>query len=1314
MSKLQAIIASVWCVAASVLAAPEPPLLYVPFDGRLSAAVSAGPAAPVNASDGMLYVEGVRGQAVRINADCRFSSKGNFRQAAGTVAFWLRPQWAGGDARGKYLFCLYGGPDAKPEWMHNRWSLVAGSGRLRLFVLGAKPRQRAEASASIQDWQPGQWHHVAATWSGFNSGRGDGQVRLYLDGRLAGESTKVRMDIGQVAERLDVGRDSDGSPNYADADYDDFYIYGRALTQEQIQAAVQRAQSRTAAAAEPVPPGKWSSRWWDSAWRCRCRVEVDVGEGGVAARLPLDVQDEAASLGLQAAVDVGSLRLVPCDARTAACAAEAEPVPVLLEGRDLLWRAAPPKAGQTRAQYQLYFGLARVNTSTPLFVRKVERTWPRAAGAAKLGVPDYAADTYGDAWDFDEGDFEGIDQWGNRPSCLRNRKVGAGVLSFDVSEDPWFIWGNMWGQVGNTERPVRIDLERYPVLRVRVRQSCSAAQWELYGRVGPGRLRKHEFTVRGQGWQVVRVDLHSDARWRGVLTAFRIDPTAHVKDARVEIDWVRLTRECVARRSAVEVLGPPAPEGLRLGLAVAQTAVQVASTQTVTATATDRAGAPAPGLPVTVRLRTRGDAALGALSRQRTLRIDDHTRRGVTDERGRVAVTVRHSRSAARTADTLDAAVDFTQTQAEAVAVDCLPGPAHHYRVSPVRPQAVAEGQFPLPVTVQIVDQHDNPLPIVGRRVTLSAPAPAALAPAQVVTDARGRAKTTLRVDPAKRWVYWVEARDANGLEGRSGKVSVVLAKPRANPVGLLPSGYFAFADGRPFVPLGGFYANWVQSETEDGEWSRLRSFTDTTDEDKRQWMRFLSAQGVTAMRFMLRTHRSNGMEPMDVGGRANPALFAEALRYMDLAREFGLMFQLVVHEDYTKPMYYNAKALRLFALPQFAGVDLDRLPAHQRRFVRDQRLLVDVHEKYTDPDAMACQDMYAKELAGALRGNPQVFAYELENEMVACPAVWANHATGVLRSADPATLVCASHGGGGLATADPLWWRRQVRTDFYNYHLYPHGRGTSPEIDYGAAVDVLTRYGRMAGNCMMGESAGDQFRRHPSVEARRWTMRDIIWMGLTSGDPGVFFWNARGSEVREFRLAKDAMERLDLRTFRRGRPDIGVDVTHPLDDDHFFRGHPGQAAYAMMGRYAQHFLSQGVDFDFTVSPNRYKQVCRLDAFGPPRVVSRPVGFGPGWQLKFMARPDWSEALVYVRNFAGIEPWDCMVRGTRPWRQYLRTRKPAALALELRLPEGTYQWRIYDLDAQTVGERVARHNETLSLGVTDHDFAMVVKRRPRH
>jgi len=190
-------------------------------------------------------------------------------------------------------------------------------------------------------------------------------------------------------------------------------------------------------------------------------------------------------------------------------------------------------------------------------------------------------------------------------------------------------------------------------------------------------------------------------------------------------------------------------------------------------------------------------------------------------------------------------------------------------------------------------------------------------------------------------------------------------------------------------------------------------------------------------------------------------------------------------------------------------------------------------------------------------------------------------------------------------------------------------------------------------------------------------------------------------------------MSNLDLTTFRRAKPEIGIDVRHPFADDRFFRTDAGKRAYVMMGRYAQHYLIQGIDFDFTLEPGKYKQHVGLGAFAPPVPKRRCFRIGPGWQLKYLARDDWREALVYIRNFAGVELWECQIsrRGrSRPWRQYIRQRKSTPLRIGLDLPDGRYRLRIYDLDEHTVRTREARWNEPIDFGATQHDFAIVLKR----
>jgi hypothetical protein len=979
-------------------------------------------------------------------------------------------------------------------------------------------------------------------------------------------------------------------------------------------------------------------------------------------------------LGVSADVDRTSMRLVeigPGASRT--------DVPAEAMDDSLVWEVPATPAGAARS-YDLYF-----------------RTGPPTAPsgpARRVAIPDYATDAYGHGWDFKRGDFESIDTFGDRPWNFRSHKVEDGLLKLDVTGDAYFIWGAMWGPAGRSQRPVAIDLARYPVLEMRIRQSVPEANWKVMGRPGRGEsLVQYDFHVSGTEWQVLRIDLRRQARWHGVLTALRIDPTKYV-DAHVEFDWVRLLSLVGADRSPVEQLGD-LPSVARLTVRTSSTAPRAGEEQSATVRATGADGAPLVGRPIRIELEPGSGGALEPDGKRPALPLERGVRL-LTGPDGTARVKYRVSRHAGPAADRLLAVAEFSPAAPVRLSVSPRPGPAARYTVTPLTPDILPRGADRLAITARLADEFGNPVPGAGRTLAWSAPG-ATLVGASALTAADGSAHAELHCDPARRWVVSVKLRDAAGLAGESAAVCALPAGTRPNPsspspvgkgpgvraspspvgkgpgvraspspvgkgpgVRVLPNGYFA-AGSRAWMPLGGFYANWVGTLSPDGEWNRLVSFVDATDAQIVAWLKLLKASGVTAERFMLRAHRPNGMEPMDIGGRVNPGLFAKFLHYLDLARPFGLRFQLVLHEDYTKPIYFDGYALDTFARPWYAGQDLDKLPASRRRFIRDRRLIDDIALKYTDPDVMACQDRYAREIVGLMKGNPMIFGYELENEMVGCPASWVNHQLKLIRSVDPTVPICVSHAGGGVFTADPVWWRAKTGIDYYTPHLYPDPPSTSPTIDYGLAVDVLMRYSRLASPAFLGESSGDQFIQHPSRETRRWTMRDIIWFSLTNGAPGCFFWNARASEVGEYRLANDIASRIDWTAFRRRPSQTTAAVPHPLDDDHWFGTAEGFLAYNAMAQYAKMALDRGADLDFALNVPNGSTALDARKFDPRAPLHSDFRISPGFQLKPLVRRDGAEALLYVRNFSGVVRWDST--GDPRTTQYLRTRSPAALTL---------------------------------------------------
>jgi hypothetical protein len=1275
--------------------APRDLALYIPFDS--DAAPVLGGMRVTHISGEPDRVPGLRAEAADLTSDCRLQVGGPFPQGEGTFALWMKPGWPGGDQATHYLLSLYGDPGLPDCWLRNRFSLAAAGGRLSFTVFGAEAGQQWVLPVDAPTLTDGAWHHVAVTWEGVNNGPGAATLRMYMDGQCVAEQAGQAISMGPSASLLDLGRDSDASPDYAQALVDDVFLYSRALTASEISVAV--SQVLAGAGQAPVDAGPRARSvpgWLFPELPCRIEVTVPVREeplGAAVGLVRLSLAEQLRAMGLPASLDPARMRFVSADTGAEVGSRWSAPV--------LEWSLGPGGPGDPPRRLLLYFAAHGYDYLGPLLVAGPPAA-STDAGDRTEPAEDYALSAYGDAWDFDEGDTEEIDAFGDKPEYIRDVRVASGVLTAHVLEDPYIIWGSMWGPEDAGHRRVRIDVSRHNLLVMRVRQSVETATWRIFGRpVGSDQLLQYEFPVTGTQWQTIRIGLRRDARWAGTLSAFRIDPTEKV-EADVSIDCVWLLPSVQCQAGAVETLGNPSSEAAHVALTVPDVRPVAGSEQEVVVRVLDGTGAPVAGQPVVLWL-SAGSAGRLLPADQPALALPDGRVRGITGADGGLRARLVAGAKVAEASATVLAAAEFPTIEAVPVPIATVPGPPDHYVVLTGGVTIVPEADAPLPVPAYVADACGNRLSVAGRRLTWSVDG-GRLEQAQEATDAAGSASARLVPDMADRWVYHVRVQDDQGLSGMSGDICVLPRGPWAEPVRLGGNGYFV-AGAAPFLPLGGFYAVWIPRPAPPGqeEGRVIAPFTSASEEDVHHWFGFLRSQGVTAMRLMLRTHGPDGTEAMDVGGRVNRRLFAKVLRLLDIGRQCGLRFMLTLHDDYDKPVYCNERHLRNFALPALEGVDLDTLSPSQRRFLVDQRLL-SPPERYTAPDAIACQDQYTREIVGYLRDNPALFAWELENEMVNCPVEWVNHQVDVIRSVDAITPVCVSHGGGGVATADPLWWTTRSKVDFYTYHLYPLGT-TTPEVDYGAGVDLLARYGRMAGTCFLGESVGDEFNDYPAQRDadRRYIARDIIWLSLVNANPGCFFWNARGTELAEFRLVHEVTSKLDWTTWRRKRPPVAVLVTHPVGDDRYYATPQGQADWAMMGRYCQHFLSSGQDFDFATDPGGYQATCDLSRFAPPAQAGQPLLASEGFQLASLTREDGREGLVYVRSFAGVRPWEVSPGRT----MYLRGRAPAPLQMKLGLPLPKVTARIWDLDTGGVESRDVAGDGVLDLGTTDHDFAIL-------
>jgi len=1284
-------------------------VFYAPFDIGTAAVVAGGRAANLAARSPWTFAAGKRRRALFVVGDLWYASRGNFNAPAGTISLWVRASWPPQDRASHYLFCLYGAGGKHPTYISNRFSILARGEELTFDIYDADSAHHS-VGGRVR-FADGRWHMITATWRGINSRRAE--LALYADGELLTSKRAGPLSVGMVAPRFHIGSDCDASPDYAAAYMDDFYIYDRALEGVLVRQAFRAISESSVAPAARTVYEKASTGHHEPAWvlgthRFRLYAEApdfgDVeGPGGVHMEIPADFVLELAGMGVAAALDPGSIRVLPTAARGDAYGAAGDGLPWFLDDGLLTWRASPSRTGAGRGGVYVYFNTLAVDTSLPLCVRMSQPT-PKLLHAGVESAADFAAGVLKRPWDFEDGTFAGIRAWGNTPESIKNRKVANGALSMDVKGDPWFIWGDMWGPESES---FRLNVDRYRRLEMRLRQNTSAATWQIFGRLaGTSKIVHHDFPVSGTGWQTVRIDLATDAGWRGNLSAFRIDPTDGTKAyTHVEIDHVRILNVRRASRGPVEVAGLESDVPRRIRFEGLPRRTRAGETIPVKAVVHDAAGRPVANAAVCIELvRSRNGRLDRARNARGTLEVARSGRRGLSDRNGEVTVDYTPTSLAAEDADCIRARVEGWPVEAVAD-VSTVTGPAAKYVVTAVGGRYVASADRTR-IRAQLADRFGNPVATGGRGLRWRVGEDGRIESAQSVTAADGSAKAVLLADVSKRSVYEVAVEDDRGLSGESGPIVFFNEELRMESVRLLSNGYFAVGD-EPYVPLGGYYANLVLVPEGEDEFARMASFVDCTDAEIDRFMEHLHRQGATAIRFMLRAHRPSGMEPMDLCGRVNPELFARIQRYMEIASRYGLKFMLTLHEDYTKPAYFNRSHLEQFVLPFYSGADPDELSDAQRRFVVEGRLLTDIAEKYTDADVIACQDAYVRELVGLLRGNPNVFSYELENEMVDCPPEWVNHQVELLKSLDPRTLVCISHGG--LRWADPLWWRKNSKIDFYNYHLYPHHGNTTPEIDYATAVDMLVRYSRMAGPSFLGESLGDQFVRLEPSGARRLIARDIIWLSLAGGDPGVFFWNHRMPEISEFRLARDAASNIDWTKFDRKKPEVGVDVAHPLDDDKFFRTDPGKKVYEDMGRICRHYASLGVDFDFTFEPDAYRLHAPSDSDSLPVPTNVPVRPSAGYEVRSLVDSRGSTVLAYASNCAGIEKW--VDPDNAQWVQYLRKRARAEGRFMLDLAAERYTLTLYNLDTGEITTRTVGGSDTIDLGATDGDFAFILVAR---
>ena len=206
------------------------PRFYLPFENQSTPLLAAGNGSPLlSAPDPILALVAASGNSTEgkvakaglfETGGLSYSATVNFRRDEGTCALWINPNFAGKDTG---LYCIFMAVDD--------WGMVYKyTDQASLTFATYKPSGDLfyDCGASIADWQPGQWHHVAFLWS-----RSANQRRLYIDGKLLRQAPfpfHRERDTGT----LSIGCGPSFGTHLAHSRIDEFAIWDTALSETAV------------------------------------------------------------------------------------------------------------------------------------------------------------------------------------------------------------------------------------------------------------------------------------------------------------------------------------------------------------------------------------------------------------------------------------------------------------------------------------------------------------------------------------------------------------------------------------------------------------------------------------------------------------------------------------------------------------------------------------------------------------------------------------------------------------------------------------------------------------------------------------------------------------------------------------------------------------------------------------------------------------------------------------------------------------------------------------------------------------------------
>jgi len=245
MCGTSAAVVSAMAFSSVVHAEPDRGLLfYAGFEGTLDAAFSRGDGRAVLAKGRPGLVEGVRGRAVRCgvaDGNLAYPVEKNLNPAEGTIEMWFSPaDWDGADHEFHVFFRA-----VDPGWLQ----LYKYGPSNNILFLTSADRKTWTCASNFRgpELKQGRWYHLAATWK-------EGEVRLFLDGREHPPAPPLAQWLipRKVTGQFTLGDPPQDGQGRGTTLLDEVYVYGRALSEEEIAWIVREAKTRPPGADVPA------------------------------------------------------------------------------------------------------------------------------------------------------------------------------------------------------------------------------------------------------------------------------------------------------------------------------------------------------------------------------------------------------------------------------------------------------------------------------------------------------------------------------------------------------------------------------------------------------------------------------------------------------------------------------------------------------------------------------------------------------------------------------------------------------------------------------------------------------------------------------------------------------------------------------------------------------------------------------------------------------------------------------------------------------------------------------------------------------